>query len=225
MDLTTVLSDLESAGTEQHRKVYRRHGVSGDMFGVSYATLGKLVKKIKKDQALAEQLWATGNHDARVLATMIADPNAIKDRLADAWVKDLDNYVITDAFAKMMGQTPLARKKMEKWMRAKGEWIGRVGWLLVHPVADDPSVPDEVFEAYLETIEKDIHAAKNRVRDAMNSALIGIGIRNAALQKKAIAAAGRIGKVDVDHGDTNCKTPDAAEYIRKAVERKAQRRR
>ena len=42
----------------------------------------------------------------------------------------------------------------------------------------------------------------------MNGALISIGIRNAKLEKLAIAAAKRIGKVEVDHLETSCKTPD-----------------
>jgi hypothetical protein len=76
-------------------------------------------------------------------------------------------------------------------------------------------IPDDEFEPWLETIEAGIHGAKNRVRHAMNSALISIGGRSAALEKKAVAAAKRIGRVEVDHGDTGCKTPDAIPYIQK----------
>jgi len=36
-----------------------------------------------------------------------------------------------------------------------------------------------------------------------------------------LAAAKRIGKVEVDHGETSCKTPDASTYIRKAVARRS----
>jgi hypothetical protein len=50
--------------------------------------------------------------------------------------------------------------------------------------------------------------------------LIAIGIRNSALEKKALAAARQIGKVAVDHGETGCKTPDATAYIQKARARK-----
>ena len=51
----------------------------------------------------------------------------------------------------------------------------------------------------------------------MNNALISIGVRNPALEKKAVAAAKRIGTVEVDHGVTGCKTPAAAAYIKKTV--------
>jgi hypothetical protein len=57
----------------------------------------------------------------------------------------------------------------------------------------------------------------------MNNALIAIGGRNEALRKQATAAAKRVGKVDVDHGDTACKTPDAVSYIEKMWARKKER--
>ena len=106
-------------------------------------------------------------------------------------------------------------KKMEKWTKSKEEWIGRAGWgLLSRVAANDEEPTSDYFESYLSRIESDIHTSKNRVRDAMNMAVINIGLRNSGMEKKAIAAAKRIGKVDVDHGETNRKTPDAIEYIK-----------
>jgi hypothetical protein len=163
-------------GTAQNRKVYARHGVGEAQFGVSLANLRALGKKIKTDHPLARELWASGNHDARVLATMVADPQALGARELDDWSRELDNYVITDAFAGMVSKSTHALTKMEKWSLA------------------------------------------------MNGALIAIGMRGPGLEKTAIAAAKRIGKVDVDHGETGCKTPDAAEYIRRAVARRKKKK-
>ena len=81
-------------------------------------------------------------------------------------------------------------------------------------------LPDSFFLEHLETIEREIHSRKNRVRHSMNGALIAIGLRNPKLEQRALAAAAGIGKVEVDHGETNCKTPDAAAYITKARKRK-----
>ena len=228
---TTMTADevharLEAMGTAQNRKVYGRHGVSGEMYGVSFADLGKLKRKIKTDQTLAEELWASGNHDARVLATMIADPAALESRQLDAWARDLDSYVLTDAFVKMAAQSPHARKKSETWQRSSSEWIGQAGWgLLSYLAGTDESLPDEYFEERLEVIEKEIHRRKNRVRHSMNGALISIGGRNHRLREKAVAAADRIGKVEVDHGETGCKTPEAVGYIEKIWVRKKERAR
>lgn len=221
MNLQEAMKELEAAGTAQARKIYARHGIGENMFGVSFATLKTLTKKIKKDQALAEQLWATGNHDARILATMIADPEAISSKTADQWVKDLDNYAIADALSALISKTPFAQTKAEKWSESKSEWIGQCGWQLIsHQAMTSPALPDDWFEAYLKIIEREIHTRKNRVRHSMNGALISIGVRNRSLEKKALAAAKKIGTVQVDHGETNCKTPDAAEYIQKTLARK-----
>ncbi|MFQ5710121.1 MAG: DNA alkylation repair protein [bacterium] len=219
-----VLKQLQEFGTVQNRKVYRRHGVGEDLYGVSYANLGKLKKRIKTDHELAIKLWQTGNHDASILATMIADPAKATDEHLESWVQDLSNYVITDAFASYAAKTGLAQKKMEQWTRSSDEWVGRAGWLvLAHLAMHSEELSDRYFEPYLEIIEKDIHASRNRVKDAMNSALAALGIYRESLSEKALSAARKIGKVEVDHGETGCKTPDAESYIQKALERKSKR--
>ncbi len=221
MNCTSVLAELKACGSAQTRKTYARHGIGLNMFGVSYAHLGRLQKKIKTDHELALALWASGNHDARVLATMIGDPARVDARLADAWVKELDNCAITDAFTGLIGRNKLARKRIDKWIASKGEWICRAGWNLVARAAlYDDDLDDAYFAAWLPRIEAGIHTAANRARDAMNSALIAIGVRNAQLCKLALASAKRIGKVEVDQGDTSCKTRDASEYIQKTLARR-----
>ena len=219
MNLNSALRELKRRGTAQNRKVYRRHGVGENMYGVSFADLRLLAKQIKVDQNLAMQLWATGNHDAQNLATLIADPVRFDAKLLDAWSKDLENYVITDQFAGLVVRTSYGQKKAEKWHKARSEWIGRAGWNLIGQLAlHQPDLPDSYFEPYLFEIKTGIHQQKNRVREAMNHALIAIGIRSAALQEKALSAAQTIGPVEIDHGETNCKTPDAADYILRTVE-------
>jgi 3-methyladenine DNA glycosylase AlkD len=220
MNVDEVMKQLETSGSEQTRKTYRRHGITGDMFGVSYATLGALKKKIKVDHELAMKLRATGNHDAQILATMIADPKLMSASLLEDWAKALNNSAITDAFAKLAIQTPSAQKKFEKWTNSKNEWIATAGWSMLGQAVANEELPDSYFEPYLKIIEQEIHSRKNRVRYLMNMALIAIGARNDNLQKKALAVAKKIGKVEVDHGDTSCKTPDAAAYILKTAAHK-----
>ena len=218
MTKTEVMKELRANGSAQTRKTYRRHGLEGAMFGVSYAVLGKMKKKIKVDQPLAEQLWGTANQDARALATMIADPNKIGVGTLNAWAKDLDHRGMAAALSNVAAEAPSAKKQMEKWTAAKNEMIGCAGWHLLASMArQDNGLSDAYFEKYLKTIESRIPTSKNWVKYAMNNALINIGVRNPKLEKKAIAAAKRIGKVEIDHGDTSCKTPDAVGYIKKTV--------
>jgi len=215
MTLNQVMKQLEAMGTAQNRKIYARHGSGPEQFGVSFANLGKLKKQIKTDHALAKELWATGNTDAMTLATMVGDAAQMSARDLEAWLKPLDYYLLVDVFVgNLASKSGHARAKADKWIKSKSEWIGRAGWLLVAKLAmEEQELPDTYFELLIERIEGGIHTAKNRTRDAMNSALIAIGLRGPALEKLAKAAARRIGKVEVDHGETGCKTPDAIAYI------------
>ncbi len=217
-----ALADLNRLGTAQNRKVYARHGVGEKMFGVSYANQNALAKKIKTDHELALELWNSENHDARVLATMIADADNVTAGQINEWAKAMDNYVLTDALTSFVAKTRFAQAKADQWAKDRKEFKSAGGWALVTHLARNEAneLPDEYFETRLAEIEKQIHNRPNRTRYAMNLALIGIGIRNAKLRKQAESAAKRIGPVEVDHGETGCKTPDAVSYIANAWQRK-----
>ncbi|XXX91927.1 DNA alkylation repair protein [Sorangium sp. So ce145] len=222
MDVTKVMGELERLGTEQNRKVYRRHGMTDPLFGVSFAHMNALEKRIKRDHELAEALWATGNGDARTLAVAIADPERFTWDKLEAWLDGLRSPLLIDLLMKRVAlKTPFARDAMARWTASSDEWIGRAGWTLLGLLAiEDPSLPDSVFEERLSVIEASIHRAKNRAREGMNSALISIGGRNEPLRGKALTVARRIGKVEIDHGETSCKTPDATAYIESIWARK-----
>ena len=217
MDHTTVMKELEAAGTEQYRKVYRRHGMPDPMFGVSYATLGKMTKQIGTDHDLALRLWKSGNSDARVLATMVADPAQMDQRALDAWAEDISWKGIATQVACLAARSPAVFEVRNAWIRSSREGIAAAGWAIGAWLdREGRPVPESDLEATLAVIEKGIHAAPNGVRLPMLMALISIGTRSDALEKKALAAANRIGKVEVDHGETGCKTPDPLTYIPKA---------
>lgn len=221
MTYQETMRKLKAMGTAQNIKVYKRHGAGDNLFGVSFANLNKLKKVIKTDQALAEKLWASGNSDARTLATMVADPGKISGKLLDQWARSHQYYLLSDMLAGLASRTPLAKKRMEPWTASSDEWAGRAGWHVLAKLAmEEGSLTDSYLENYLKRIERHIHRSKNFTRHAMNDALIAIGGRNPALKKKALAAARRIGKVEVDHGETGCKTLDAAAYIEKIWDRK-----
>ena len=215
MSLAEAMRTLEKAGSEQARKTYARHGAKEPMFGVSFATLKELVKRIGVDQELARALWETGNFDARILAVKIADPARMTSAELDRWAGDMTTRMCCGYVAMLAAEGPHGAAKAAEWL-APGSPRRGAGWILAGHLAQlDPTTPDSHFLARLAEIEKTIHTAPNSDREAMNMAVIQIGCRNAALRKAATAAAKRIGKVEVDHGDTACKTPDAAQYIDK----------
>jgi 3-methyladenine DNA glycosylase AlkD len=213
-----ALAKLKSLGTAQTRKTYGRHGVSGEMYGVKFGDLYKLVKEIETDHELALELWDSGNHDARVLATMVADPDKVTVKVLTNWVKEVDNHVLSSSVAKVAGSSPAGRNQLRKWLNAQGEWPAATGWMALSGVAAEHGAltADESREL-LSTIEDRIHDSKNRVKYSMNTAMISMGAYVPGLEKEAIEVAERIGQVEVDHGLTNCETPLAAPYIRKAA--------
>jgi 3-methyladenine DNA glycosylase AlkD len=218
--LDETLHALKSAGTAQTRKTYLRHGFPEDTWGVSTADQKKLANKIGTDHALAQKLWATGNGDACTLATMIADADEATSAGLDAWVKAVRFPLMSKMLARHTVETEFALEKAGQWTKSPEEFIGETGYYLLGLLAlHDEELDDDYFEDQLRTIEKWIHGAKNYTRLAMNQAVISIGVRNPNLTKKALAAAARIGKVEVDHGDTACQTPDAAAYIQKTLSR------
>jgi 3-methyladenine DNA glycosylase AlkD len=219
MEAAIALASLQQAGTEQNRKVYRKHGAPEPLYGVSFATLRTLARQIKTDHDLASSLWRSGNTDARTLAAMIADPARIDATTAAGWIADAKYHVLVDEIAGVVARSPLAMTCMAAWIGSEDEWLGRAGWSIMAALATGQSgVPDASFTPYIAVIERRIRDAKNRTREAMNRALIAVGGRSPELAEIAIAAARRIGPIEIDHGDTACMTPDAELYIRKVRE-------
>lgn len=222
--LAETMRALEKAGSAQTRKTYARHGAQEPMFGVSFATLGTLVKKIGVDHELALELWKTGNHDARVLAMKIADPTKMSSSDLDRWARENRMKMCGAYITALAAESPHGAAKAKEWLAAADASMRATGWGLAGHMANlDDRTPDDWFVKRLAHIEKSIHYAPNAEREAMNMAVIMIGGRNDALRKAATAAAKRIGKVEVDHGDTACKTPDAVAYIAKMWERSAKK--
>ena len=217
MTLAQAMSALEQAGSAQARKTYARHGATGPMFGVSFAVLKELTKRIGVDHELALALWDTQNLDARNLAVKVVDPARMGSADLDRWARESTASPTWGGYVGMVAaEGPHARKKAERWLAAKAENVRCAGWSLVaHLAQRDEETADSFFEPLLVEIERGIHDAPNRERGGMNLALIAIGCRRAALRKAAVTAAKRIGAVEIDHGDTACKTPDAAATIEK----------
>ena len=218
MSVADVMRELKKAGSAQTRKTYARHGALEPMFGVSFATLKTLMKRIDVDHELALALWDTRNFDARNLAVKIVDPARMTSADLDRWGRETSAPRLGVGYVAMIAaEGPHAAKKAAQWLASSDDKERCHGWSLLGQLARrDETPPDSFFEQRLPEIVRAIHAAPNAEREGMNLAVIAIGCRSPGLRKAALAAAKRIGKVEVDHGDTACKTPDAAEYIEKS---------
>lgn len=212
-----VLEELESLGKPGTAKMLARHGVKEPSVGLAAADLARLVKRLGVQQELALELWKSGMHDARVLATKIADPETMTAKELEEWLSAATNYVITDAIAELAARLPGARSLALRWIQAQDEWRSAAGWNVVASLALAGGLDDTIALTLLQRIEKNMASAYNRTRHSMNGALIAIGGSLAGVRSRALEVAESIGKVEVDHGQTRCETPEAAPYIRKML--------
>jgi len=224
-----LMAELKRLGTAQNRKVYARHGAPDSMFGVSFANLYALQKQIKRDHDLARALWETGNPDAQVLGALIADPECATRAELESWAKSAAWFMGVDYCATFVARTPHATPLATKWMKSKNELLKRAGYstlntLLKNGAHDGEPLDTAFLTGTLATIERDIHAAPNRAREAMNTTVICVGVYHDPLHKDAVAAAKRIGPVEIDHGEgTNCKDFIAVDEIAKARAHRAKK--
>ncbi|MDX1928616.1 MAG: DNA alkylation repair protein [Pirellulaceae bacterium] len=217
--LAEIMQELESLGNEQQVKTYRRHGANGPMFGVKVGDLKKIVKKIKGEQALALELWDTGNADAMYLAALVADGSKMTTKQLDAWAKSAWWQMLSEySVAWVASEHPQAFSIAKKWMASKQAHIQTSGWSAYSAaisIRPDSELDLAEIEGLLATVESDIEQADNRVKYVMNAFVISVGSYVKPLLSKAKATAKRLGAVEVNVGDTACKVPLATEYISK----------
>lgn len=212
-----TMAALEAAGTAQARRTYKRHGASDPMFGVSFATLQVLRKRIGVDHELACALWDSGNYDAQNLAAKVVDPTQMGPDDLDRWARHPTSRMCSGYPAMLAAEGPHGPARLVHWLASSDPSLRCAGWSLLGQLAQrEAGVSDDEFVARVQEIERTLHAAPNEERDAMLRALIQLGTRSVTLRDLVLAAAARIGPVSVDYGDTDCKIPDVSSSLTKA---------
>ncbi len=178
----------------------RRFGLisAHEQLGISVATLRELGRPHRRDHKLALELWASGILEAMVLATVIDDPQQVTRGQMERWVRDCDNWGLTDALCfGLFDRTPFAEEKAHAWSKRKAEFVKRCGFALMAGMAvHRKELPDAVFLRCLPVIRREAADERNFVRKAGNWALRQIGKRNPRLRRAAIAEARRMVKID-----------------------------
>lgn len=172
-----------------------RFGIVGDgRLGVSIATLRKMARALGHDHALALSLWDSATPDARILASMVADPAQLTTRQMDQWAKDFNAWDVCDQTClNAFVRSPLAWRKAEVWATRQQEFVRRAAFALLACLAThDKQAPDNAFLAALAWVEAAAGDERNFVKKAVNWALRGIGKRNANLREAAVTCALRI---------------------------------
>ncbi len=206
-------------GSASIKKVLMNHGAREPFFGVKVGDMKTIVKRVKKDHDLSMGLYATGNSDAMYLAGLIADEKKISEKDLEKWVEGAYWYMLSEYTVPWIAAESAHGWKLGlKWIESDKPSTAIAGWSTLASVLS--ITPDKQLDipkliALLDRVTKEIHAAQNRVKHAMNCFVIAVGSYVRALTARAKATAKAIGKETFEMDGTVCKLPSAFEYIEK----------
>ncbi|WP_042150160.1 DNA alkylation repair protein [Paucisalibacillus sp. EB02] len=223
MDLQTVMQELEALGKERTKKMYMSNGAHEPLFGVATGAMKPIAKKIKINQPLAEELYATGNYDAMYFAGIIADPNGMTESDYDRWMDSAYFYMISDyVVAVTLSEADIAQVVADKWIRSGEELRMSAGWscycwLLGN--RKDFEFDEHKIANMLEMVKNTIHDAPERTKVSMNNFVYTVGISYLPLHEKAVETAKEIGPVEVIREKKKNSILNAYESIQKELDR------
>ena len=194
-----VLKKLKSLSSAKALKGMARFGINTDKaFGVSMPNVRVLAKEIGKDHELAQELWKSGVHEARILAGLIDEADKVTEKQMDRWVKDFNSWDVCDQVCfNLFDKTKFAFQKINEWSKRREEFVKRTAFaLMASLVVHNKTASDKEFEKFFPIIIREARDERNFVRKAVNWALRQIGKRNINLNKKAIKTAKQIQKID-----------------------------
>jgi len=199
MRLKEIIAELKSMGNPQAAAGMTRYGIKADRaLGIAIPGLQGLAKDVGKNHKLAGELWSCGIHEARILACMIDDPQQVTAAQLERWVKEFDSWDVCDQCCnRLIRKTKFAHQKALAWAQRPEEFVKRAGFVLMAVLAvHDKKATDRQFDAFFRLIEKEAGDGRNFVKKAINWALRQIGKRNTVLNKRAIAVAEDIHRID-----------------------------
>lgn len=223
MELSEIMDELKSLGNERAKKMYMSNGAKEPVFGVTISAMKPIFKKIKYNQPLAEQLYATGNYDAMYLAGMIAEPKKMTEEDFDRWIEGAYFYMISDFIvAVTLAETDIAFTVADRWIESGKELTMSAGWSCYEwllGTRKDSEFDRDKLLAMLNRARDTIHSQPNRTKYAMNNFIMAVGISYLPLHEEAKKIAQEVGKVDVFKGKNLCQTNVAAEYIQNVADK------
>ncbi|WP_104181615.1 DNA alkylation repair protein [Arthrobacter sp. B0490] len=211
-----VLAELSALEDPRMRAVNEKHG---DDHGVNLSALRAVAKRLKTQQDLARDLWATGDTAARLLALLICRPRAFDHDDLDTMLRQARPPKVQDWLVNyVVKKNPHAERLRLEWLADPDPVVAGAGWALTSErVGKTPEGLD--LPALLDTIEAGMKDAPDRLQWAMNQTLAQIGICHEAHRARAVAIGERL-EVLKDHPTPpNCTSPFAPSWIREMVGR------
>jgi 3-methyladenine DNA glycosylase AlkD len=223
MDFETVMKELEALGKESLKKRYINNGAHEPLFGVATGAMKPLAKKIKKNQPLAEKLYATGNYDAMYFAGIIADPMIMTEADFERWIDGAYFYMLSDyVVAVTLSETNIAQEVADKWIASGDELRMSAGWSCycwLLGSRKDSEFSESKIARMLDQVEKTIHDAPERTKVAMNLFIYTVAISYLPLHEKAVETAKAVGPVGIKKDKKKSSFLNALENIQKEIDR------
>ena len=219
--IASVMESLKAKGSEKTRATLVRHGAPAERtLGVSVADLKVMAKQLKGQQEVALELYATGFMEAMYLAGMVASGKLMSTKQLQAWAEGSHGFSMISEHTVpwVTVENAAARELAIKWIGAKTDHVVASGWCTYSGLLatkDDAELDLVEIEGLLGRVKREMDAAPNRARYAMNGFVIAVGTYVKPLLGKAKKTAEELGTISVNMGDTACKVPEAVGYIAK----------
>ncbi len=195
----SVLLRLEALADPRAVQGMDRFGIRGKrVLGISVVTLRRLARESGTDHGLARDLWASGIHEARILASMVDDSSRVTGAQMEAWVRGFDSWDLCDQVCgNLFDRTPFAFGKALAWSRRREEFVRRAGFALMASLAvHDKDAGADRFMKFLPAIARAATDERNFVKKAVNWALRQIGKRSRVLHGAALRTARQIQRLE-----------------------------
>lgn len=182
--------------------------------------LRTLANSIKKDHALALELWATGDLIPRLLAILIMD----KKQLSQEFIDELDRDMQTHNYAErlqlidwlMANQLQKDKKLtalMEAWENSPSALQRRTYWYYQARLRWVGQTPPPNTEQLLQAIEQGIETEVPEVQWAMNFTAAQIGVFQPEYRERCIQLGERTGLYRNEMVAKNCTPSYLPEFI------------
>lgn len=223
MNLEAVMQELEALGKERTKKIYISNGAHEPLFGVATGAMKPIAKKIKMNQPLAEELYATGNYDAMYFAGIIADPNGMNEEDYERWMDGAYFYMLSDfVVAVTLSESDIAQQVADKWIASGEELRMSAGWscycwLLGN--RPDHQFSEQKIAGLLELAASTIQDSPTRTKFSMSNFIYTVGISYLPLHAKALETAKALEPIEVQLNNAKSKHLQPAGNILKFLER------
>jgi 3-methyladenine DNA glycosylase AlkD len=190
-----VLSRLRALADPSRLPGMARYGIATDhAYGVTVRELRTVASEIGRDHDLADGLWDSGVHEARILASLVDDPALVDGAQFERWAAAFDSWDLCDQVCQNLFRfADPAWAKAAEWAGRSELFVKRAGFSIMAGLAvAGRRADDERFAALLGPLADGADDDRPLVRKGASWALRAIGKRSSRLNAAAVETALRL---------------------------------